>query len=182
MGVTYVLPSSGQDVEKKINQKIEKAHKKGSIYNRHGHLQYADSLRKPGKRKARVDIGLLENEAEEVVKGNKETLKELKRYFASVFMLEDTTSIREIQEGQKAEVGIVAITNEKVLGKLKGLKVDKSSRPHGLHIRDQMEIAEEIVGALAVILQESLESGRVPEGWEIANVTPLFKKGEGQKM
>jgi len=33
-----------------------------------------------------------------------------------------------------------------------------------------------------VIFQKSLESGRVPEDWTIADITPLFKKGGRQKM
>eukprot|EP00061_Rhincodon_typus_P002321 g17206.t1 len=43
------------------------------------------------------------------------------------------------------------------------------------------EIDEEIMEALVVIFQESLQSGRVPEDWKIANVPPLFKKGVRQK-
>eukprot|EP00061_Rhincodon_typus_P010518 g34870.t1 len=42
-------------------------------------------------------------------------------------------------------------------------------------------MAEEIVEALVVIFEESLDSGTVPEEWKMANVTPLFKKGERQK-
>eukprot|EP00061_Rhincodon_typus_P002297 g17118.t1 len=76
---------------------------------------------------------------------------------------------------------MVAIIKEKVLEKLNGLKVDKSPGPDGLHPRVLKEIAEEIVEAFVVIFQESLESGRVPEDWQIANVTPLFEKGVRQK-
>eukprot|EP00061_Rhincodon_typus_P008492 g31132.t1 len=76
---------------------------------------------------------------------------------------------------------MVAITKEKVLEKLNGLKVDKPPGPDGLHPRVLNEIAEEIVEALVVIFQESLESWRVPEDWKIINVIPLFKKGARQK-
>ena len=38
-------------------------------------------------------------------------------------------------------------------------------------------MAEEIVEALVVIFLESLEAGKVPEDWKVANVTLLFKKG-----
>eukprot|EP00061_Rhincodon_typus_P006823 g27857.t1 len=72
---------------------------------------------------------------------------------------------------------MVTITKEKGLVKLIGLKVDKSPGPNGLHPRVLKEMGEEIVEALVVIFQESLESGRVPEDWKIANVTSLFKKG-----
>eukprot|EP00061_Rhincodon_typus_P008758 g31649.t1 len=76
---------------------------------------------------------------------------------------------------------MVAITKEKVLEKLNGLKVDNSPGPDGLHPRVLKEIVEEIVEALVMIFQESLESGRVPEDWKIVEVTGLFKKGVRQK-
>eukprot|EP00061_Rhincodon_typus_P014879 g42236.t1 len=49
------------------------------------------------------------------------------------------------------EVSVVAITKEKVLGILKGLRMDKSPRPDGLHPRVLKEIADEIVEALVII-------------------------------
>ena len=108
--------------------------------------------------------------------------EELNSYFASVFTVEDTSGMPELQESQGTQVSAVAITKEKVLGKMKGLKVDKSPGPDGLHPRVLKEIAEEIVEALAVIFQESLDAGRAPEDWKVANVTPLFKKGGRQQM
>ena len=107
--------------------------------------------------------------------------EELNSYFASVFTVEDTSGMPELQENQGAQVSAVAITEEKVLEKLKGLKVDKSPGPDGLHPRVLKEIAEEIVEALVVIFQESLEAGRVPDDWKVANVTLLFKKGRRQQ-
>eukprot|EP00061_Rhincodon_typus_P003184 g19472.t1 len=112
---------------------------------------------------------------------NKETAEELNRYFASIFTEQSTSNIPEHQESQDAKVIVVAITKEKILGKLKGLKMDKSPGPDGLHRRVQKKIAEEIMEALVVIFQESLESGRVPEDWKMANVTHLFKKGQKLK-
>eukprot|EP00061_Rhincodon_typus_P014789 g42077.t1 len=108
--------------------------------------------------------------------------EELIRYLAPVFTEEETSSIPEHRECQRSEVSVVAITKEKVLEKLKGLKVDESPGPDELHPRDLQEIAEKIVKALVVIFQESLESGRVLEDWKMANVTPLFKKDGRQKM
>eukprot|EP00061_Rhincodon_typus_P001974 g16295.t1 len=75
----------------------------------------------------------------------------------------------------------MVITKEKVLVKLIGLKVDKSPGPDGLHPRALKKITEEIMKASVVIFQESLGSGRIPEDWNIANVTLLFKKGVRQK-
>eukprot|EP00061_Rhincodon_typus_P012877 g38898.t1 len=96
--------------------------------------------------------------------GNKQMVQKLNRYFASILTVVDTSSRPELQ-GQGAEVRVVAITEEKVLGKQKG---DKYHRPDGLHAR----VLKEIVKAL--------ESGRLPEDWIMANVTPLFKN-EGRQ-
>eukprot|EP00061_Rhincodon_typus_P005273 g24575.t1 len=82
--------------------------------------------------------------------------EELNNYFVSVFMVEDSSKIPKIQESPGEELNMVAITKEKVLEKLIGLKVDKSPGPDGLHPRVLKEIAEEIVKALVVIFCESL--------------------------
>eukprot|EP00061_Rhincodon_typus_P005121 g24239.t1 len=76
--------------------------------------------------------------------------EELNRYIASVFTMEDTSSIPELQESQVSEVIAMAFTKEMVLEKLKGLKVDKSPRPDGLHCRVLKEIAEENVLVLVI--------------------------------
>eukprot|EP00061_Rhincodon_typus_P012507 g38282.t1 len=124
-----------------------------------------------------MDIGQLENAAGEAIIGNKEMAEELNKYFASVFKVKDMSNIPKIQEHCGAEVSMVAITKEKLLERLKGLKVYKTPGPDGPHPRVLKEIAEVIVEALVVIFQESLESRRVPQEWKFANVTPLFKKG-----
>lgn len=75
------------------------------------------------KKGARVDVGPLENNAREVIMGNKEMAEELNNIFATVFTVKDTSNVPEIQESWGGVSG-VDVTREKVLGKLKGLKVD----------------------------------------------------------
>ncbi|GCC23648.1 hypothetical protein chiPu_0002046 [Chiloscyllium punctatum] len=134
------------------------------------------------KREAKVEIGLLQIDARRLVMGDKEIAEELNKYFVSVFTVEDRSNIPTIKESQGAELRMVAITKEKVLEKLKGLKIDKYPGPDGLHPTILREVAEEIMEALVVIFQPSLESGKVPDDWKITVVTPLFKKGSRQKM
>eukprot|EP00061_Rhincodon_typus_P011802 g37087.t1 len=86
---------------------------------------------------------------------NKELVEELNKYFVLVFMDEDMSNVPKIQESQGSEVSMVAITKDKVLERLKGLKVDKSHGPDGRHPRVLKEI-KEIEEALMVIFQESL--------------------------
>ena len=63
-----------------------------------------------------------------------------------------------------------------VLGKLMGLKEDKSPGPDNLHPRVLKEVALEIVDSLVVIFQNSLNSGIVPTDWRVANISSLFKR------
>eukprot|EP00061_Rhincodon_typus_P009751 g33493.t1 len=55
----------------------------------------------------------------------------------------------------------MTITQEKVLGKLKDLKVDKSPRPDGLHSRVLKEIAKETMEALSITKDEIAEYSEV---------------------
>ena len=55
-----------------------------------------------------------------------------------------------------------------------GLKVDKSLGPDNLRPRVFNELALEIVDPLVVIFQNSLDSGRVPIDWRVANVNLQF--------
>eukprot|EP00061_Rhincodon_typus_P015966 g43929.t1 len=66
-------------------------------------------------------------------------------------------------------MSLVATAEEKE-DKLKDLNVNKSPGPDGLHPIVLREIAEEIVEALVVIFQESLESGSIPEDRKRADI------------
>ena len=119
----------------------------------------------------KVIIGPLEDE-----KGNEKMAEALNRYFVSVFTVEDTNNMSKI-DGRKAmadEDLETIIMKEVVLGKLMGLKEDKSLGPDGMHPRVLKEMAGEIANALVVFYQNSLDSGVVPADWKTANVTPLF--------
>eukprot|EP00061_Rhincodon_typus_P015249 g42817.t1 len=107
--------------------------------------------------------------------------EELNIYFGSVFTKEDTNQVPELLEDasfrEREELREINITREIVLGKLLGLKADKSLRPDNLHPRVLKEVALEIVDALVVIFQDSIDPGTVTADWRVANVTPIFKKG-----
>ena len=54
----------------------------------------------------------------------------------------------------------------------------KASGPDGLSARVLKECSSEISPMLALIYNESLAQGAVPDDWRQANVAPVFKKGE----
>eukprot|EP00061_Rhincodon_typus_P005738 g25615.t1 len=52
-----------------------------------------------------------------------------------------------------------------------------SPGPNGIYPRFLSEAREEIAGDLTKIFVSSLATGDVPKDWQVANVVPLFKKG-----
>ena len=57
-------------------------------------------------------------------------------------------------------------------------KIDKSPGPDGIHNRVLYETRDVILEPLTKLLITSLESGKLPDDWKTANVTPIFKKGK----
>ncbi|KAJ7415338.1 hypothetical protein BTVI_38494 [Pitangus sulphuratus] len=53
----------------------------------------------------------------------------------------------------------------------------KSMGPHGIHPRMMRELVEELTKLLSIIYQQSWLTGKVPDDWKLANVTPINKKG-----
>ena len=65
-----------------------------------------------------------------------------------------------------------------VLKLLNNLNIHKASGPDGLSARVLKECSSEISPMLALIYNESLAQGTVPDDLRQANVAPVFKKGE----
>ena len=93
---------------------------------------------------AQVNIGPLEDEKGDLIIGDEDMAEELNRFFGSVFTVEDTNNM-PVTDGKKAMIGegleMIVITKEVVMGKLMGLKVDKSPGPDGMHPRVLKEMA-----------------------------------------
>ena len=62
---------------------------------------------------------------------------------------------------------------------LKGLNPSKALGPHELHPRVLIkELASELGPVLAHLFQQSSDTGEIPKEWSLANICPLFKKGD----
>ena len=114
--------------------------------------------------------------------GPGEMANELNDYFASVFTAENLQSIPQHDDPTKASDGKpvlddIYITEEMVLRKLRGLRLDKAAGADDLPSRLLSQIQEEVFHPLTALFQKSLQSGVVPQDWKLANVTPIYKKG-----
>ena len=53
-----------------------------------------------------------------------------------------------------------------------------SSKPDELHPRVLKELAMELGPVFAHLFQQSIDTGEIPKEWSLANICPLFKKGD----
>ena len=60
-----------------------------------------------------------------------------------------------------------------------GLNILKAAGPDGIPSRVLKELSNELAPVLALFFQASIDQGVLLEKWKEANVTPIFKKGEG---
>ena len=72
----------------------------------------------------------------------------------------------------------IVVTKEGVTKLLKGLNPPKALGPDELHPRVLKELATELCPIFAHLFQQSIDSGEIPKEWPLANIRPLFKKGD----
>ena len=75
-------------------------------------------------------------------------------------------------------MGEITVDPNGVLKLLNNLKIHKAPGPDGLSARVLKECSSEIAPILALIYNETLAQGTVPDDWRQGNVAPIFKKGE----
>ena len=72
----------------------------------------------------------------------------------------------------------IVVSNEDVTNLLKGLNFFKTLGPDELHPRVLKELATESGPVFAHLFQKSLDTGEIPKEWSLANICPLYKKGD----
>ena len=72
----------------------------------------------------------------------------------------------------------IVVTKEGVTKLLKGLNPSKALGPNELHPRVLKELATELGPVFAHLFQQTIDKGEIPKEWSLANICPLFKKGD----
>ena len=112
------------------------------------------------------------------ISDNVDKANEFNNFFCSVFTDENPES--ELADNERrgtAELVDIEFSCEDVGRILMNLKPDKSSGPDEVHPKVLKECAAELTYPLYVLFERSMQTGRVPAEWKIANVTPIHKKG-----
>ena len=100
------------------------------------------------------------------------------RQFQSAFTRESDDEIPFKGTSPFTPMGEITVDPNGVLKLLNNLKIHKAPGPDGLSARVLKECSSEIAPILALIYNETLAQGTVPDDWRQANVAPIFKKGE----
>ena len=134
--------------------------------------QYLSSKSKP-----KENIGKLENDKGELTDEDEEKTEILNNFFASVFSKEDVENVPDFDFNSNVNISSVSITKEDMYKALKSLKINKSPGPDEIHPRILSECAEELSYPLTTLFTLTMSSGVLPQAWKVAEVRPIFKKG-----
>ena len=112
-----------------------------------------------------------------MTKDDSEKAEVLNNYFSSVFTQEDINNIPIFKSQCDNIIEDLNISSNDMVKALKSLKINKSPGPDSIHPRLLKELAVEISIPLTFIFNKSIKDGSIPSKWKIAEVRPIFKKG-----
>ena len=132
------------------------------------------------KIKINAGIGTLRKPDGSIATSDQDKADTLNSFFASVFTKEDIVNMPVINEGSYSNGSFLSdlrVTPEAVRSKLSNLKPDKAQGPDKIPPRVLKELSNELSEPIALLFNKSLEEGKIPSEWKMAEVTAIFKKG-----
>ena len=101
----------------------------------------------------------------------------LQNHFSKVYTRETQGIVPAIAARSRSFIFNIDITESMVRKKLKELNTHKSCGPDDIHARLLPELAEYFSAPITELFRKSIEQGRIPKEWKLANIAPIFKKG-----
>ena len=159
---------------RKAKVEKEKNIAKESKLNSKLFYQYINNKIKP-----KENVSSLLKEDGKLTTNDLEKSEVLNDFFGSVFTVEDKSDIPIFNPNKPINsfVNTVNITVDDMSNALSSLKINKSPGPDGLHPRVLKELSKELAYPLKCIFDLTIKTGKLPDKWKVAEVRPIFKKG-----
>ena len=101
----------------------------------------------------------------------------LNKQFQLVFTKKSTTATPRLFGNKYPSIGNLSITLKGVQKLLEKINISKAAGPDLIPGRMLNMLAPELAPIVHAIFTQSLDTGELPRDWSLANVAPIFKKG-----
>ena len=101
----------------------------------------------------------------------------LNKQFQSVFTKKSTTATPGLFGNKYPSIGKLSITLKGIQKLLEKINISKAAGPDLIPGRMLNMLAPELAPIVHAIFTQSLDTGELPRDWSLANVAPIFKKG-----
>ena len=122
-------------------------------------------------------IGVIKDETGKMLYDDTAKADCFRRHFESVFTQDNNTPAYTASKAPLNSFTDIIFSYDNVFKAIMDLKAKPSKGPDGLPSFFIKQLAESISFPLMLIFSQSFESGKVPDIWKTAIVTPVFKKG-----
>jgi hypothetical protein len=112
------------------------------------------------------------------VSDNQEKAQAFNEFFLSHSNIDDSNANLPDDDNFPNNLDSITATEEEVHDLLKCIDTTKATGPDGISPKLLYEAGASIVPSLTKLINLSLSTSKVPKKWKIANVIPLFKKGD----
>ena len=102
----------------------------------------------------------------------------LNEFFCNQSNLDDYNALLPLLVSPLSGLDTIILSNQDVLDVLKNLDINKASGPDLVNPRLLKEGAEVLSPHLVKLFNSSLSKSYFPDNWKVANVVPIYKKGD----
>ena len=129
-------------------------------------------------RKGSNDLIVIKLDNGNVLANERDISEIMNEYFASVFTTENFDNFPSFDQVIKdKDLSLLHCSPKDVSKILSELKPRNSPGPDSIHPMILEKCARTLAPSLSDVFNGSLESGKLPQNWKLADITPLHKKG-----
>ena len=124
-----------------------------------------------------------DNRAQSIAFSNEEKVEALNNYFSSISCIDDSgANLPDMYFLCNNVIDSIFITEEDIIDIITTIPTNKAIGPDKISHKMLKNTVSTIVKPLCLLFNRSLRDCLFPDSWKIANVLPLFKKGDPSEL